>query len=59
MPALRKISAGMVPVKDHPDYQRFFKFLRMRVPEGQIKMNMEQEGKDVALLSTPDKLIPL
>lgn len=46
-------------VQDHPKYERFFNLLAMRVPIGQIQNVMESVGLDVALLSEPEKLIPL
>lgn len=46
-------------LQDHPKYERFFNLLAMRVPIGQIQNVMESVGLDVAMLSEPEKLIPL
>lgn len=44
-------------VKDSPDYQKFFKLLKMGLPAEQVKMKISVAGLDPNLLDTPDALI--
>ncbi|CAN0216157.1 unnamed protein product, partial [Ectocarpus sp. 13 AM-2016] len=47
----------MVAAKDHPDYEKYFKMLKMGLPRGAALQKMATEGKDQAILDTPDALI--
>ncbi|OQS02151.1 formin-homology 2 domain-containing protein, partial [Thraustotheca clavata] len=49
----------MVPIKEHPDYAKYFKLMKMGMPAMQVELKMNAEGVDATVLSTPDKLVPL
>ncbi|XP_076046673.1 coiled-coil domain containing 53 [Oratosquilla oratoria] len=49
--------SGMTVSKD-PQYERFFKMVRMGVPVPAVKMKMTTEGLNPDLLDTPDALLP-
>ncbi|CAN0458810.1 unnamed protein product, partial [Ectocarpus sp. 8 AP-2014] len=49
---------SMVAAKDHPDYQKYFKMLRMGLPRGAALQKMATEGVDQAILDTPDAMVP-
>ncbi|CAN0515629.1 unnamed protein product, partial [Ectocarpus sp. 8 AP-2014] len=57
--AVAATAPSMVAAKDHPDYQKYFKMLKMGLPRGAALQKMATEGKDQAILDTPDALIPL
>ncbi|CAD5215063.1 unnamed protein product [Bursaphelenchus xylophilus] len=50
---------GMIKIKDHPLYSKYFKMLRVGIPELAVVQKMASEGINGDFLSTPDKLIPL
>ena len=54
MAAAAPAAADGPKVKEHPDYQGYFKLLRMGMPMEQIKMKMEREDMNPDLLDTPD-----
>ncbi|CAM9808152.1 unnamed protein product, partial [Ectocarpus fasciculatus] len=61
-PAVAAVAAAaapsMVAAKDHPDYEKYFKMLRMGLPRGAALQKMATEGKDQAILDTPDAMLP-
>ncbi|CAD5210247.1 unnamed protein product [Bursaphelenchus okinawaensis] len=50
---------GMVKVKDHPAYSKYFKMVRVGIPEMAVAQKMNSEGVNGAFLATPEALIPL
>ncbi|CAM9503466.1 unnamed protein product, partial [Scytosiphon promiscuus] len=50
---------SMVAAKDHPDYLKYFKMLKMGMPRGAALQKMATDGVDQAILDTPDALMPL
>ncbi|EJK49528.1 hypothetical protein THAOC_31592 [Thalassiosira oceanica] len=38
------------PLKDDPEYVKFFKMLKMMIPEGAVRQAIQKEGKDVSIL---------
>ncbi|CAH0480110.1 unnamed protein product [Peronospora belbahrii] len=64
-PIASTVTAEMVPVsnntgvaaKDHPDYMKFFKLLKMGLPAEQVKMKMQASGVDPSILDEPDGII--
>ncbi|CAM9609890.1 unnamed protein product, partial [Sphacelaria rigidula] len=50
---------GMVPARDHPDYFKFFKMIKMGMPRGAALQAMVKAGVDQTILDTPDALFPL
>ncbi|KAG1709284.1 hypothetical protein DVH05_019928 [Phytophthora capsici] len=46
-----------VAAKDHPDYLKFFKLLKMGLPAEQVKMKMQASGVDPSVLDDPDAII--
>ncbi|KAL4093817.1 hypothetical protein PRIC1_011247 [Phytophthora ramorum] len=46
-----------VAAKDHPDYLKFFKLLKMGLPDEQVKLKMEASGVDPSVLDDPDAII--
>ncbi|DAZ99886.1 TPA: hypothetical protein N0F65_008629 [Lagenidium giganteum] len=51
-------SSAVTTVKEDPDYEKFFKLLRMGMPAEQIKMKMSAAGLNPDLLDTPDAPSP-
>lgn len=49
----------MVTAKEHPTLSKYFRMLRMGVPEPGVKQKMRSEGVDPAILDTPDQLMML
>jgi hypothetical protein len=45
-------------IKDDPLYARFFRMLRMGVPDPAVRLKMQQEGLDAAMLDTPEAPSP-
>jgi hypothetical protein len=44
------------PLKDDPDYAKFFKMLKMRLPMGAVKNALQKEGKDPSIMDLdPEK----
>ncbi|CAN0521629.1 unnamed protein product, partial [Ectocarpus sp. 12 AP-2014] len=62
MPAVADVATAaapsMVAAKDHPDYSKYFKMLKMGLPRGAALQKMATEGKDQAILDTPDAMVP-
>jgi diaphanous 1 len=48
----------MVRAKDHPDYQKFFKLVKLGVPGPVIAAKMRAEELDDSTLDNPDMLVP-
>ncbi|GMF18908.1 unnamed protein product [Phytophthora lilii] len=46
-----------VAAKDHPDYLKFFKLMKMGLPAEQVKMKMQAAGVDPSILDDPDAII--
>nr|CAD2199647.1 unnamed protein product [Meloidogyne enterolobii] len=42
--------------KDHPVFGKYFRMLKMGVPEAAVKQKMQSEGVDPEILSVPDKI---
>lgn len=50
---------SMVPANEHPKYAKYFKMLKVGTPKEAVKMKMEQEGLDPAVIDLePTQLIP-
>ena len=49
---------GMVHAKDHPDYAKFFKLVKLGVPGPVIAAKMRAEDLDDSCLDFPDKIVP-
>ena len=47
-----------VAYKDHPDYQEYFKMLKMHQPRPDVEKKMNEKGKDPKVLDTPDAIVP-
>ena len=45
-------------VKDHPEYSKYFKMLKVGVPQVVIEGKMRENGLDPSLLETPDAPAP-
>ncbi|GLE05174.1 hypothetical protein PINS_up014162 [Pythium insidiosum] len=45
------------PAREHEKYAKFFKLLKMGMPQEQVKLKMAAEGLSVELLETPDRLL--
>ena len=41
---------GDGPLKDHPDYEKYFKMLKMGLPLGAVKNSLVRDGKDPAIM---------
>ena len=54
-----KVPEGMAAAKDHPDYLKYFKMLKMGMERGAALQAMLRNGVDQAVLDTPDALFPL
>jgi len=48
----------MVAAKQHPDYEQFFKLMKIGVLEAQVRAKVIEAGLDPSVLSNPNKLIP-
>jgi len=58
-PAASYNKAGPTPLKDDPQYGKFFNMLGMGLPKHAVEMKMAAEGLDVAILELdPDKYRP-
>jgi hypothetical protein len=51
-------SAGGMTVKEDPEYEKFFKLMKMGMPAEQIKLKMSAAGLKPELLDTPDAPSP-
>lgn len=49
---------GMVQAKDHPDYAKFFKLVKLGVPGPVVAAKMRAEDLDDSCLDNPEKLVP-
>ncbi|KAE9547691.1 hypothetical protein FO519_009099 [Halicephalobus sp. NKZ332] len=56
---LTPIPGNMVKISDHPSFSKYFKMLRLGVPDAGVRQKMIQEGVDPNLLSDPNKLLPI
>jgi len=52
-------SSSMVPIREHPHYAKYFKMLKMGVPDMAVRQKMTSEGVDPSLLSVPSKRVQL
>lgn len=50
--------AQAMTVKEDPDYEKFFKLVKMGMPSEQVKMKMSAAGLNADLLDTPDAPSP-
>lgn len=57
-PAADSLPDGMVRAKDHLDYAKFFKLVKLGVPGPVIAAKMRAEDLDDTCLDNPDKLVP-
>lgn len=55
---LEVVDSGMIAAKDHPEYARFFKLLKLGVPAPVVMAKLEAEGLDPTMVDTPDALVP-
>ncbi|KAJ0395533.1 hypothetical protein ATCC90586_006759 [Pythium insidiosum] len=46
-----------VPAREHEKYAKFFKLMKMGMPQEQVKLKMAAEGLCADLLDTPDRLV--
>lgn len=51
-------AAQAMSVKDDPEYEKFFKLVKMGMPAAQVKMKMTASGLNADLLDTPDAPSP-
>lgn len=51
-------AAQAMTVKDDPEYEKFFKLIKMGMPAAQVKMKMTASGLNADLLDTPDAPSP-
>lgn len=49
---------GLIPIRLHPDYERFFRLKKHGVPENQIRLRMQADRVDPDAIDDPDKLVP-
>uniref|UniRef100_A0A183BS06 Coiled-coil domain-containing protein 104 n=1 Tax=Globodera pallida TaxID=36090 RepID=A0A183BS06_GLOPA len=54
-----KAPEGTVKAKEHPQVAKYFRMLKMGVPEAAVKQKMSSEGMDGAILNDPDKPMAL
>ena len=48
----------LIPVSEHPQYKKFFKMLKLKIPAAAIKEKMRQEGLDDSMLDkSEDELV--
>jgi len=52
-------AGNTVKISEHPSFSKYFKMLRLGVPEAGVRQKMIQEGVDPDLLSDPNKLLPM
>ena len=57
-PPASSLPDGMVHAKDHPDYAKFFKLVKLGVPGPVIAGKMEAEGLNADAVDNPDMLVP-
>jgi hypothetical protein len=48
---------GKIKISEHPNFAKYFKMLRLGIPELGVKQKMASEGFDASLLDKPDALI--
>lgn len=62
MPGSQPTAGGgtsqVMTVKEDPDYEKFFKLIKMGMPAEQVKMKMSASGLNADLLDTPDAPSP-
>ncbi|KAG7386450.1 hypothetical protein PHYPSEUDO_000279 [Phytophthora pseudosyringae] len=46
-----------IPVKEHENFAKFFKLMKMGMPLEHVQLKASAEGLDAALLATPDQLL--
>ena len=50
---------SLIPLKEDPNYKKYFKMLAMHLPRGAVEQKMRADGLDVAVLDMdPDKPMP-
>ncbi|KAF1322244.1 Formin-homology 2 domain-containing protein, partial [Globisporangium splendens] len=52
------VASQVMAVKDDPEYEKFFKLIKMGMPAEQVKMKMSASGLNADLLDTPDAPSP-
>jgi len=50
-------AGGGTAAKDHPDYEPFFKMLRVGVPMAVVQMKCSAAGLDGSLIENPDAIV--
>ena len=50
-------NAGLIPIKEHPEYKGFFKMLKVGIPQPQVEHKMTVSGYDPSILADPEKLV--
>uniref|UniRef100_A0A915CMQ8 Uncharacterized protein n=1 Tax=Ditylenchus dipsaci TaxID=166011 RepID=A0A915CMQ8_9BILA len=53
------LASGLVKARDHENYVKYFKMLKMGVPEPAVRQKMQAEGLDPNILNEPEKMIPM
>uniref|UniRef100_A0AC34FQQ9 WASH complex subunit 3 n=1 Tax=Panagrolaimus sp. ES5 TaxID=591445 RepID=A0AC34FQQ9_9BILA len=51
------IDEGKIKICEHPTFSKYFKMLRLGIPQLGVKQKMASEGVDANLLDTPNALI--
>ena len=49
--------SGQIAAKDHPDYARFFKLIRLGVPPPVVAAKISAEGLDPSVLDDPERML--
>jgi WASH complex subunit CCDC53 len=49
--------SGKIAAKDHPDYARFFKLIRLGVPPPVVAAKISAEGLDPSVLDDPERML--
>ena len=53
------VAPAAVAARDHPDFFKFFKMLKMGLPRGAALQAMAKAGADPTVLDDPDAMLPL
>uniref|UniRef100_A0AC34QN33 WASH complex subunit 3 n=1 Tax=Panagrolaimus sp. JU765 TaxID=591449 RepID=A0AC34QN33_9BILA len=56
-PTVVEDSGNSIKISEHPVFSKYFKMLKMGVPEPGVKQKMIQEGVDPELLNDPNKMM--
>lgn len=50
--------SSMIPILQHPDYEAYFKLLRVGVPGPVVQAKIVAAGLDGSVIDNPDQLVP-